>query len=121
MVTEPQREAFRRALRRAREEVGLSQRALAQSAGLTPSAVWQYEQGKALPRRETTAKLEKVLRLESGALSRLLGYLPEGAVEREMVSVIEALQADPRLGERERELLATIYRQLVKQRDTDGK
>jgi hypothetical protein len=37
-----------------------------------------------------------------------------------MISVIEALEADPKLGERERELLASMYRQLVKQREAEG-
>jgi hypothetical protein len=36
-------------------------------------------------------------------------------------SVIEAIESDPRLGKRERELLATMYRELLRQReDADG-
>jgi hypothetical protein len=33
------------------------------------------------------------------------------------MDVLDALQADPKLGDRERKLLATIYRELVAQRE----
>ena len=36
-----------------------------------------------------------------------------------MVSVTEAAEADPRLGERERRVLAAVYRELVRQRELD--
>jgi hypothetical protein len=37
------------------------------------------------------------------------------------VSVIEAIEADTSLGKRERELLATMYRELIRQREgADG-
>jgi transcriptional regulator with XRE-family HTH domain len=118
-VTDEQRDAFRRALRRAREAVGQTQLGLSRAIGVTRSAVWQWEQGRAIPRPGAVAAVERELRLPPGALSRLLGYLPAGAVEREMISVIEAIEADSRLGERERELLAAMYRELLKQRETE--
>jgi transcriptional regulator with XRE-family HTH domain len=119
MATEEQKAAFRRALRRAREAAGHTQMGLSLTIGVSRSAVWQWEEGKVTPTEDNVAALEKELQLQPGALSRLLGYLPAGAVEREMISVIEALEADPKLGERERELLAAMYRQLVKQREGD--
>jgi transcriptional regulator with XRE-family HTH domain len=118
VATEQQKAVFRRALRRAREAAGQSQSALARNLGLSRSAVWQWEGGRAIPDEAHVAALERELQLQPGSLSRLLGYLPTSAVEREMMSVIEALEADPKLGERERDLLATMYRQLVKQRET---
>ena len=120
MVTAQQKTAFRRALRRAREAAGQTQSGLSGKLGVSRSAVWQWEQGKAVPTERNVATLEQELRLQPGSLSRLLGYLPASAVEREMISVIEALEADPKLGERERELLASMYRQLVKQREAEG-
>jgi transcriptional regulator with XRE-family HTH domain len=118
VATEEQREAFRHALRHAREQRGLTQRALSRSIGLTNSAVWQWEQGKAVPRPEIVAKLEAALDLGPGVLSRLLGYLPiTQPPDKATMDVLEALQADPKLGERERKLLATIYRELVAQRE----
>jgi transcriptional regulator with XRE-family HTH domain len=120
VVTQQQKTAFRRALRRAREAAGESQSGLSQQLGLSRSAVWQWENGETVPTPDNVATVEQALRLQPGSLSRLLGYLPAGAVDRETISVIEALEADPRLGERERELLAAMYRQLVKQREGEG-
>jgi transcriptional regulator with XRE-family HTH domain len=118
VATDEQREAFRQALRHTREQRGLTQRALSRIIGLTNSAVWQWEQGKAIPRPEIVAKLEAALDLGPGVLSRLLGYLPITAPpDKATMDVLEALQADPKLGERERKLLATIYRELVAQRE----
>jgi transcriptional regulator with XRE-family HTH domain len=119
--TETQREAFRKALRRAREACGLSKRGLALKLGVTQSAVWQWEEGKTSPRPELAAALERALSLQPGALGQLLGYLPPGGVTPATVSVIEAIQADARLGRRERELLAAMYRELLRQHeDADG-
>ena len=120
MATEEQREAFRQALRHTREQRGLTQRALSRIIGLTNSAVWQWEQGKAIPRPEIVAKLEAALDLGPGVLSRLLGYLPiTRPPDTATKDVQDALQADPKLGARERRLLATIYRELVAQREAD--
>jgi transcriptional regulator with XRE-family HTH domain len=108
-----QREAFRRALRRARETCGLSQRAVGEAVGRTGSAVWQWEEGRGAPDQATVTKLEAVLELEPGTLARLLGYMPAGADGP--VSVIEALNADPRLNDSGRELLTAVYRWLVRE------
>jgi transcriptional regulator with XRE-family HTH domain len=118
VATEEQREAFRQALRHTREQRGLTQRALSRIIGVTNSAVWQWEQGKAIPRPETVAHLEAALDLGPGVLSRLLGYLPiTRPPDKATMDVLDALQADPKLGARERQLLATIYRELVAQRE----
>jgi transcriptional regulator with XRE-family HTH domain len=118
MATDEQREAFRQALRHTREQRGLTQRALSRTIDLTNSAVWQWEQGKAIPRPEIVAKLEAALDLGPGVLSRLLGYLPiTEPTTKATMDVLEALQVDPKLGDRERKLLATIYRELVAQRE----
>jgi transcriptional regulator with XRE-family HTH domain len=108
-----QREAFRRALRRARETCGLSQRAVGEAVGRTGSAVWQWEEGRGAPDQATVALLEQVLGLEPGSLAKLLGYVPAEA--EGPVSVIEALNADPRLNDSGRELLTSVYRWLVRQ------
>jgi transcriptional regulator with XRE-family HTH domain len=112
-----QREVFRRALRQAREDAGLSQRALARAAGVTAGAVWQWERdnGSTVPRLDMTTRLEQVLKLEPGHLSRLLGYLPAAAEPGTATSVVAAVHADPRLEESERELLIAVYRELVRQ------
>jgi transcriptional regulator with XRE-family HTH domain len=107
-----QREAFRQALRRARDTSGLSQRAVGEAVGRTGSAVWQWEEGRGAPDHATVTKLEAVVGLEQGSLARLLGYVPAGVDGP--VSVIEALNADPRLNDSGRELLTSVYRWLVR-------
>jgi len=108
-----QREVFRHALRRARETCGLSQRAVGEAVGRTGSAVWQWEEGRGAPDHETVTKLEGVLGLELGSLAKLLGYVAPEADGR--VSVVEAVNADPRLNDSGRELLTSVYRWLVRQ------
>jgi transcriptional regulator with XRE-family HTH domain len=108
-----QREVFRRALRRARETCGLSQRAVGEAVGRTGSAVWQWEEGRGAPDQASVAKLEEILGLEPGSLAKLLGYVTAGVDGP--VSVVEAVNADPRLNDSGRELLTSVYRWLVRQ------
>jgi transcriptional regulator with XRE-family HTH domain len=118
VVTAAQREVFRRALRQAREDAGLSQRALARAVEVSAGAVWQWERDEdgTVPRLDMTTRLEQVLNLEPGHLSRLLGYVPATAAEPGTItSVVAAARADPRLGDSERELLIAVYRELVRQ------
>jgi ribosome-binding protein aMBF1 (putative translation factor) len=115
MATNDQREAFRRALQRARRERGWTQRQLATALSVSPNAVSYWERGKSLPAPTNVIELERTLELESGALARLLGYMPLATMQREMASVLDAITADPELDTNERELLATMYRELVRQ------
>ena len=109
-----QREPFRRALRQAREDAGLSQRAVARAVDRTPSAVWQWEEGRGAPDPATVKKLERLLNLESDTLASLLGYsAPSG---QSIGGVLDAVRADPRLDTAGRELLTSVYRWLVRRR-----
>jgi transcriptional regulator with XRE-family HTH domain len=119
VTSSQQQQAFRQALAHARQERGWSQRELAREMGLSQSAVSYWEQGKSLPEPFNVVELERVLELESGTLARLLGYMPAATMRREMATVLDAIMADPELGERERELLLTMYRELVRQRRGD--
>ncbi len=121
MPTDQQRADFSRALQRAREASGLSQRGVARALGVSPGAVSQWELAQTAPRPATVVKLERTLGLEAGTLGRLLGQLPADAAAPRVSSVAEAIQADARLGDRERELLLAMYRQLVKQRAASAK
>jgi transcriptional regulator with XRE-family HTH domain len=116
VTTVEQRQMFARALQRARKECGLSQRALATAVGVSQAAVSQWLLGQASPKPDRVAALESVLRLESHSLARLLGYLPvDEQGSRAPMTVVEAAEADPRLGEREQRILAAVYRELVQQ------
>jgi transcriptional regulator with XRE-family HTH domain len=120
LATDDQKTAFRQSLRRERERRNLSQRALSRLTGVSHSAVSQWESGRALPEPTKVVLLEHALELEPGSLSRLLGYMPIAReVDQAALEVMKALEADPRLGDREREFLAAMYRELVRQRARD--
>jgi transcriptional regulator with XRE-family HTH domain len=113
-----QREEFRRMLRRGREQRRLSQRKVADTIGVSHTAVSQWESGRSLPVPAKVPDLERLLDLEPGTLSRLLGYLPiASGDDKTSLDVIEAIRRDARLGEHGQELLITMYRQLLRQHE----
>ena len=117
MATADQREHFARALQRARSECGLSQRQLATALGVSQASVSQWLTGQSAPKPGRLADLERVLRLTPYALARHLGYLPGDEPDpKSVMTVAEAAEADPRLGEREQRILTAVYRELVHQR-----
>jgi transcriptional regulator with XRE-family HTH domain len=119
VATAEQRRRFGQALQRAREECGLSQRGLADALGVSQASVSQWLLGQTAPRPERVAALERVLRMEPSSLARLLGQVADDDRAAPSVSVTEAAEADPRLGTRERRILAAVYRELVHQRELD--
>ena len=120
VTTAQQREAFRHGLRQARRAVGLSQRAVARAVGRTPSAVWQWEEGRGAPDPQTVAKLERLLQIEPDSLARLLGYVPLSEPGSRPATVLDAVNADPRLDDDGRELLTGVYRWLVRKHTDSG-
>ena len=120
MATADQREHFARALQRARSECGLSQRELAAALGVSQASVSQWLTGQSAPKPGRIAELERVLRLTPNALARHLGYSPSDKPDpKPVMTVVEAAEADPRLGEREQRILAAVYRELVHQRASE--
>jgi transcriptional regulator with XRE-family HTH domain len=119
VATPEQRRRFGKALQRARGECGVSQRDLATALGVSQASVSQWLLGQTAPRPERVAAIERVLRVRSDSLAQLLGYVSDSRQPPAMVSVTEAAEADPRLGERERRVLAAVYRELVRQRELD--
>jgi transcriptional regulator with XRE-family HTH domain len=120
VATAEQRRRFGQALQRARQECGLSQHGLADALGVSQASVSQWLLGQTAPRPERVAALERALRMEPNSLARLLGQVPyDDRVAPPSVGVTEAAEADPRLGARERRILAAVYRELVHQRELD--
>jgi transcriptional regulator with XRE-family HTH domain len=116
VATADQREHFARALQRARSECGLSQRQLAAALGVSQASVSQWLTGQSAPKPGRIAELERALRLSPNALARHLGYSPGDEPDaKPVMTVVEAAEADPRLGEREQRILAAVYRELVHQ------
>jgi transcriptional regulator with XRE-family HTH domain len=117
VATADQRENFARALGRARAECGLSQRELAAALGVSQASVSQWLTGQSTPKPERVAELERVLRLAPNALARHLHSAPSSELARRpAMTVAEAAEADPRLGEREQRILTAVYRELVHER-----
>jgi transcriptional regulator with XRE-family HTH domain len=120
VATLEQRRRFAKALQRARGECGMSQRDLAAALGVSQASVSQWLLGQTAPRPERVATIERVLRVAPDSLAQRLGYVSDDSWRPPaMVSVTEAAEADPRLGERERRILAAVYRELVRQRELD--
>lgn len=115
MSTAEQRERFASALRQALAGLKLSGRALARAVGVSPAAVGHWRRGETAPRPDMAAKLETVLELDPGTLSRLLGYVVINQTgDGRAFSVAEAVQAESRLGPLEKTLLMNIYRELLR-------
>ena len=62
--------------------------------------------------------IEKALDLAPGSLSRLLGYVPAGLAPA--TSVVDAINADPRLDKSARSVLIDVYRSATKRRGRQG-
>jgi transcriptional regulator with XRE-family HTH domain len=116
LATPEQREAFGKALQQALDDAGMSGRGLAGALGLSPTAVSKWLRGRTTPSPDTVARAERVLKTSPGALSSALGYvILEASADRRAPSVAEAVKADPRLGPKERAVLLTVYRELIRQ------
>jgi transcriptional regulator with XRE-family HTH domain len=116
VATAEQRSNFARALQRARSECGLSQRELAAALRISQASVSQWLTSQSAPKPERIAELERVLGLTPSALARHLGYAPSNELDsKPVMTVAEAAEADPRLGERERQILVAVYRELIRQ------
>jgi transcriptional regulator with XRE-family HTH domain len=114
VATVEQRRSFGRALQRARLECGLSQQALAEEAGVSQASVSQWLLGRTAPKPDRVTVLEQALRLPPDTLAGLLGYVVRDGRGDAPMTVAEAAEADPRLGVRERRILAAVYQELVK-------
>lgn len=115
MATEAQLQDFSRALKQAREAAGLSIRELARKVQTSHAVVWQWENAEHAPRTPRIRMIEQVLALPPRSLARLLGHLTaDEAGARVRMTVLEAAEADPKLGERGREILTAVYRELVR-------
>jgi transcriptional regulator with XRE-family HTH domain len=115
MPTAEQREGFASAFRQALADLKLSGRALARAIGVSPAAVGHWRRGETAPRPEMAAKLETALELDPGTLAHLLGYAVINQTgDGQTLSVTEAVKAESRLGPREKALLLTMYRELLR-------
>ena len=120
MATDFQKRVFADTLRHALEERGISGRGLARAVGASPGAASHWLQGRSVPSFEMVELIEQAMGLEEGTLSRPVGYVPTSVQERAMANVLAGLEDDPRLDDRGRRLLASMRRELVRQREVEA-
>ena len=94
----------------------MKQEDLARSLGTTQSSVSGWINGKYEPAAATVFTIERSLGMESGSLSRPLGYLPVEPAARP-VSVEAAIVQSPHLDDDAKDALMSLYRVLA-QRST---
>lgn len=119
-MTAPQIDAvgFREALGRRLDAIGRSQtwvawevaREMGRDEPYSQATVSDWISGRRGMAPEQVFAIERVLELEPGALSRLLGYLPADAVAT--VTVEDAIRADPTLSSQHRDAVLALYRAL---------
>jgi transcriptional regulator with XRE-family HTH domain len=96
----------------------MSQTDVADLLGTSQGALTAWENARALPDMpETIWKLEEVLQMRPGALSRLLGYLPVTTeTTSEKPTFEEAVTSDPLLSPDDRDMLLEIYKIMISKR-----
>ena len=116
MATAEQRRAFSKALQQTLDEARISGRELARRLNLSQAGVQQWLRAKTAPRPATVARVEELLEQEPGTLARVLGYtVIKQITDGRVFNVTEAINAEPRLGPREKALLLSMYRELLRQ------
>jgi transcriptional regulator with XRE-family HTH domain len=104
-------------IRRRRAELGMSQADLAAAAGVGARQIRRYEAGQQQPVLSAAVAIADALGISVNELAydRSRSTRRDGSVS----SVVDAVQADPRLGTAERKMLLTFYDWLVQNRRTD--
>jgi transcriptional regulator with XRE-family HTH domain len=119
LTQQPTVNTFAEALRRARQEAGLSQRGLAKRCGLTPAYLSLLEGGRRMPERPTVERIAAALELDEEAGARLMvaaGYAPAGGVRvapAGPLAEVEALLTDAGVTPAQRSQIALLVRLYV--------
>lgn len=92
------------------EAQGVSQTALARALGRAQNTVSTWVAGDAAPPPDVVFDVEHHLRLAPGSLSRHLGYVPAPMTDE---PVVDAVEADPRLTDDQRDTLIALFRQFT--------
>lgn len=114
--TAPGREAFGHLLKEARDALRLTQEDLAQVMTVSTSTVGNWERGENMPAPDVVFRLEEVVGLPAGALSKHLGYVPLGAEGTGPLSLLECVENSTEVSEDDRETLLLIASRMVGKR-----
>lgn len=112
------RRAFGDELGRVMNVRRMTQKALADATGRSQPSVAAWIAGDTEPEAKTVFRVEEILELPAGHLSRLLGYLPPSAVESPSASFEELVTTDPLLDETQKRGILALYREFTSRQAT---
>jgi len=97
-------------IRQQRERANISLRKLADKAGISNPYLSQIERGLRKPSAEILKSIARGLSIQAESLYSRAGLLEEGFSPP---TVVEAIEADPQLNQRQKQVLLDIYRTFV--------
>lgn len=109
--------AFGERLHRYREDRGLSQRQLAQIAGVDPMQISRYERGQGLPAADTLAAIAEALHLSADTL--LFGKADRKAVALKNALLLQRLQEIDNLDRRDQQTIIEVIDSILARRQVE--
>ena len=97
-------------IRSQRERANLSLRRLADRAGISNPYLSQIERGVRKPSAEILKRISRALSISAETLYTRAGLIEGGTVP---LPVIDAIEADPMLSPRQKQVLLDVYRTLI--------
>jgi transcriptional regulator with XRE-family HTH domain len=97
-------------IRQQRERADLSLRRLADRAGISNPYLSQIERGVKRPSAQILKQLSRALQISAETLYSRAGWMEDGMTT---TTVIEAIDADPHLSARHKQVMRDLYRSLV--------
>ena len=110
--------SFGERLHRYREDRGLSQRQLAQLAGLDPISISRYERGQGLPTADALAELAKTLHVTADAL--LFGKANRQQLKIKNVLLLQRLEDIDNLDAKDQATIVEVIDSLIARRQVDA-
>jgi transcriptional regulator with XRE-family HTH domain len=104
-------------IRQQRERADLSLRRLAERAGISNPYLSQIERGVKRPSAQILKQLSRALQISAETLYSRAGWMEDGMARG---TVIEAIDADPQLSARHKQVMRDLYRSLVAAGDLVG-
>lgn len=129
-MTEPRQEPEERAggpphgldlgafIRQQRERSAISLRKLADATGISNPYLSQIERGLRKPSADILKRLARGLSISAETLYTRAGLLEE---RDDRPTVVDAIEADPRLEQRHKQLLLDLYRTLLREQEETHK
>ncbi len=103
-------------IRQQRERANISLRRLADKAGISNPYLSQIERGLRKPSAEILKSIARGLSIQAESLYQRAGLLDEGF---DPPTVVEAIEADDKLTQRQKQVLLDIYRTYVQSEEEE--